>query len=177
MEKEPEGKQSHEKTTLKRKLILALAFVVVFFVGIAMGASGKTKTVTTTAAAKSVTTTAAAKSVTDKVVGTFARNGFGIGQLAPKIRTRDTYCGWSGKHVIVHVTMRNTSAERVTVQWYPGYSIVNGNSHGTGLTSVQYTSLNPGQTESVLIGQSPKGVTAGTRIARCYPSFFNVSSD
>jgi len=168
MEKEPEGKQSHEKTTLKRKLILALAFVVVFFVGIAMGASGKTKT---------VTTTAAAKSVTDKVVGTFARNGFGIGQLAPKIRTRDTYCGWSGKHVIVHVTMRNTSAERVTVQWYPGYSIVNGNSHGTGLTSVQYTSLNPGQTESVLIGQSPKGVTAGTRIARCYPSFFNVSSD
>ena len=53
MEKEPEGKQSHEKTTLKRKLILAAAFVVVFFIGIGIGASGKTKTVTT--AAKTVT--------------------------------------------------------------------------------------------------------------------------
>jgi len=68
MTEEPRVKQPHEKTALKRKLILAVAFVVVFFVGIAMGASGKTKTVTKTAAAKSVTKKVSG-GVTKKVSG------------------------------------------------------------------------------------------------------------
>ena len=81
MTEEPGEKQSRGRSTVKRKLILTIAFVVVFFVGIAMGASGKTKTVTTAAktvtaatktvtvpgAAKTVTIAAAAKTITTKV--------------------------------------------------------------------------------------------------------------
>jgi hypothetical protein len=115
--------------------------------------------------------------VTGRVSGTFVRSGcVSCGMLLPKIATGDVYCGWANNHVIVHVTMRNTSAETATVTWHPTYSIVNGASHGTGLSSLQETKLKPGQTQSVFVEQSPKGVTAGTRLARCYPSFHLISS-
>lgn len=128
-------------------------------------------------AGKSHHSTTKAVNVTQRVPGTFVRTGcLGCGPLAPKVRTSNTYCGWPGHDVIVHVTMKNTSAEKVTVHWHPSYSIVNGAAHGTGLTSVQDTGLAAGQTESVSVSQSPKGVTAGARLARCYPSFEQVSS-
>jgi hypothetical protein len=53
---------------LKRKLILTAAFVLVFFVGVGIGASGKTKTVTTAAKTVTVTTTGAANSVTARLL-------------------------------------------------------------------------------------------------------------
>ena len=116
-------------------------------------------------------------SVAGRVAGSFVRSGcIGCGDLAPKIATTDVYCGWHGNDVIVHVTMRNESAETATVHWHPSYSIANGAPHGTGLSSVQDSKLKAGQAESVYIRQSPAGVTAGTRLARCYPSFFNVTS-
>ena len=81
MTEEPGEKQPQKRSTLKRKLVLTVAFVVVFFIGIGIGAAGKTKTVTTAAktvtaatktvtvpgAAKTITITAAAKTITTKV--------------------------------------------------------------------------------------------------------------
>lgn len=49
MTAKPREKRPHGGATLKRKLILTVAFVVAFFIGIATDASGKTKTVTTAA--------------------------------------------------------------------------------------------------------------------------------
>jgi hypothetical protein len=114
--------------------------------------------------------------VTSRVTGTFQRNCFACGDLAAKITTTDVYCGWDGNRVAVHVTMRDRSSESATVNWHPSYRIMNGASHGTGLTSIQETKLKPAQARSVFAAEYPHGVTAGTAIARCYPSFFTVKS-
>lgn len=160
------GKSYKVKRRLGCSGCLGITFLIVVIVIIA-----------SVAVHKSGNGTVKATSVTGKVAGTFVRTGaWAPGPLASKILTSHTYCGWSGKNVIVHVTMRNTSAEKVTVHWHPSYSIVNGAPHGTGLTSIKDTGLKPGQTKSVFISEPPAGVTAGTRIARCYPSFNNVMS-
>lgn len=153
--------------TIKWTLILGALIVVVVIVAVIVkvGTQGHDSTKPT--------------AVTGRVAGTFDRAGcLGCGSsgLVQKIATSDAYCGWSGSHVIVHVTMRNNSAEKATVRWHPTYSIVNGASHGTGLTSMQDTKIDAGKTESLFIRQSPKGVGTGTRIARCYPSFYQVTS-
>jgi hypothetical protein len=146
--------------------LLVFAFLIVIGIVIAVVEAGKSGNSATKPVA-----------VTGRLDGAFVRTGcLGCGQLTAKIATSDTYCGWHGSDVIVHVTMKNTSAEKVTVNWHPSYSIVSGNTHGGGLTSIQSTGLKSGQRESVFVRQAPKGVTAGSRIARCYPSFENVSS-
>jgi hypothetical protein len=147
--------------------LMVVALLVVIGIVLAIVKAGK----------NSHSTGATVMVLTEKVHGTFVRSGcLGCGPLAPKIVTSDAYCGWSKSSVIVHVRMRNTSAERVTVHWHPSYSIVNGAPHGTGLSSIQDTRLKAGQAENVYVSQKPKGVAAGSRIARCYPSFEDVSS-
>jgi hypothetical protein len=119
---------------------------------------------------------AEATAVTGKVKGYFHRDCFACGNLARYIAAKNVWCGWQSGHVVVHVTFRNRSAERVTVTWHPSYTIRRGDDHGTGLTSLQDTKLNSGQMRSVLVSQSPHGVSAGSAIAVCKPSFYLVSS-
>src|SRR5205823_5008030 len=104
--------------------------------------------------------------LTGKVSGSFVR-----GPLTPNVLTSDAYCGWSKRSVIVHVELRNTSAKRVIVAWRPTYALAGGAPHGT----IQHTPLEPGQAENVFVSHEPKGATAGTRIARCSPTFAAVS--
>lgn len=78
--------------------------------------------------------------------------------------------------MIVHVTSRNTSVETLSVQWHPTYSIQDGTAHGTGLTSIQTTSVPGGQSLNVSAQQSPKGTPDDATIARCYPSFSDVTT-
>ena len=115
-----------------------------------------------------------AADVIDRVSGSFVRTGcFGCSNT-DKIQTSDTYCGWDGTNVIVHVVFANTSVESLTVSWHPSYLIRNGTAHGTGLTSIQQTTVKPGATVAVFNRQSPAGTTAGSPIATCDPSFFDI---
>jgi len=118
--------------------------------------------------------------VTGKTAGVFYRPGcFGCGdsRLLAKIRTPGpVWCGWSGSTVVVHVVMRNTASQRTKVEWHPAYVIADGGLHGNGLTSIQTTTLNAGEIRTLDATQNPKGVSAGTPIALCEPSFSLVTS-
>jgi hypothetical protein len=115
--------------------------------------------------------------LTGKVSGSFVRSGCaGCGPLTAKILTSDTYCGWSKRSVIVHVTLRNSSAERVTVLWRPIYSTVEGAPQGRATRSTRETPLRPGETQSLFVSLTPKGVRPGARLERCSPTLEAVSS-
>jgi cephalosporin hydroxylase len=117
-----------------------------------------------------------AAAVIDRTDGAFVRSGcFGCTNTA-KILTSNTYCGWDGSNVVVHVTFQNTSVQTLTVSWHPSYLIANGTSHGGGLASIQDTKVQAGQTLGVFVKQSPKGTSADTPISKCFPSFQNVSA-
>jgi hypothetical protein len=140
-----------------------VGIIVVIAVIAAISGGGKSKPVT-------------AADVTQRVAGKFVRSGcFGCTNT-DKIATSDVYCGWDGKNAIVHVLFANSSAETLKVNWHPSYLIRNGTSHGTGLTSMKETKIAAGSTVEVFNKQSPAGTTAGTPIAKCYPSFFNVQA-
>jgi hypothetical protein len=142
-------------------LIIGL-FVVIGVIAVVVG-GGKSKPVT-------------AADVTQRVSGAFVRTGcLGCTNTA-KIQTNDVYCGWDGTKVIVHVVFSNSSSEKLKVSWHPSYLIQNGTSHGTGLTSIQETTVGPGVDTAVFSKQSPAGTTAGTPISKCYPSFENVQA-
>jgi hypothetical protein len=117
-----------------------------------------------------------AADITSRVTGNFVRSGCLGCTDTDKISTSDTYCGWDGNNVIVHVTFTNTSVQTLTVSWHPAYLIENGTAHGTGITSIQDTKVKASETVEAFAKQSPKGTPNGTPIAKCYPSFENVSS-
>ena len=78
--------------------------------------------------------------------------------------------------MIVHVTMRNTSAEHVTVDWYPRYAIRGGGIHGDGFGSVGSNGFESRETRSLNAKQTPKGVRKFTRLAWCRPHFQMIES-
>jgi hypothetical protein len=116
-----------------------------------------------------------------KIPGVFVRGPYDgtIDQSGLKryIRTTNVWCAWSNDgHVIVHVTMRNGSAEHVTVNWYPRYAIRAGGIHGDGFSSAQSNGFDSGETRSLNAKQSPKGVRKFTRLAWCRPHFQMIES-
>jgi len=111
-----------------------------------------------------------------KTAGSFHRDCFGCGDLTHYIKTGNVWCAWKGDTVLVHVTMTNRSVEHVTVTWHPSYTIVGGAEHGAGLTSTEDSGFDAGETRDLVSEQSPDGVTAGTKIGECKPSFFLVES-
>ena len=116
-----------------------------------------------------------------KILGVFVRGPYDgtIDQSGLKryIRTTNVWCAWSNDgHVIVHVTMKNASAEHVTVNWYPRYAIRAGGIHGDGFGSVQSNGFDSGETRSLNAKQSPKGVRKFTRLAWCRPHFQMIES-
>jgi hypothetical protein len=136
----------------------------------------KEKTAAQAAAQKAAARVAATR-ITLRIPGTFNRTCvLCTSGLAPLVKTSDTFCGWQNGRVVVHVTMRNTAVGHVTVQWDPTYTVENGGVHGDGLTSIQSSGFNAGETRSLLIGQSPKGITANSPLAACTPGFWNISS-
>jgi len=115
--------------------------------------------------------------VVGRVDGTFRRDCLLCdSRLVAYVRTSAAWCGWSAGEVVVHVRMRNTSAEHLTVDWHPSYVIENGGEHGAGLSSVQSDGFDPGETRDLLARQSPKGVAEGSPIETCKPSFSDVRS-
>jgi hypothetical protein len=77
-----------------------------------------------------VSTAEAAGPITGKVRGVFNRAGvngvmYGGQNLRRYVRTPERYvwCAWQDGKVLVYVRMRNTSAEHLTVNWYPRGSL------------------------------------------------------
>jgi len=110
--------------------------------------------------------------VTGKIRGRFDRDALiADPDMVSNIATWDVWCGWRDGKVIVAVSMTNNSAEHVTVNWHPSYKIRNGSAHGTGLGAEQSDGFDSGETRYLEAEQEPEGVSDGTPIERCYPSF------
>lgn len=119
----------------------------------------------------------AADPITGKVRGVFHRDCLLCdGQLKSYIKTSNVWCAWQKGKVLIHVTMRNTAVEHITVNWHPSYVIARGGEHGAGLTSVQSSGFDAGELRQLVAKQDPKGVPDNARIAVCKPSFSTIDS-
>lgn len=137
-------------------------------------------TVVLLVAASLVSTAAAAGPITGKVTGTFVRGKYDgtldTGHLKRYIKTSRVWCAWQDRKVLVHVRMRNTSAEHVTVNWYPRYTIRGGGVHGDGFSAAESNGFDSGEVRELTARQSPKGVKPNARIASCLPHFQMIAS-
>lgn len=122
-------------------------------------------------------TSSAAGPITGKVKGKFNRNCLLCdGRLKSYIRTSSVFCGWQDGKVVVHVTMKNTAVEHVTVNWHPSYIIARGGEHGAGLGSIESSGFDAGELRQLFAKEEPKGVPVRSRIAKCKPSFSTIES-
>jgi hypothetical protein len=88
-----------------------------------------------------------------------------------KTPSQYVWCAWQDGKVVVHVRMKNTAAEHVTVNWYPRYSIKRGGIHGDGFSSAESDGFDSGEVRNLTSKQEPKGVKENSRIASCLPHF------
>jgi hypothetical protein len=109
------------------------------------------------------------------------RGSFGVGTLASfddkakYIRGSNVWCMWRGSHVMVHVTLHNSSVERITATVKPRYYIARGSEHGSSFLAGQDFKLAGGKTMSALIDAGkPEGTPTGARIGRCAPYLYWV---
>jgi hypothetical protein len=128
-------------------------------------------------------TAAAAGSITGKLRGVFNRSGVqgvmvGGENLRRYVKTPEAqvWCAWQDGKVLVHVRMKNTSAEHLTVNWYPRYHIARGGWHGEGFSSAQSHGFDSGEVRNLTAKQDPKGVKVGSRIDSCRPAFQMIES-
>jgi hypothetical protein len=139
----------------------------------------KTRIIVAFAFAALVTASAAlaAGPITGKIRGTFHRNCLLCeGPLKKHIKTSKVWCAWQDGKVLIHVQMRNTSVEHVTVNWHPTYTIRGGGAHGEGISSVQSNGFDSGEVRQLIAKQDPKGVKDGARLGLCKPSFETIQS-
>jgi hypothetical protein len=135
------------------------------------------------AALVTISTAGAAGPITGKVRGVFNRAGlhgvmFGGDNLRRYVRTPEAYvwCAWQDGKVLVHVRMKNTSAEHLTVNWYPRYLIARGGWHGEGFSGVESDGFDSGEVRNLTSKQDPKGVKVNSKIASCRPAFQMIQS-
>jgi hypothetical protein len=174
----PPKKNWWQRRSKLSKVALVIGALVV--VGMIAGRSSDSKTAPADASAEASVSTSEPAPVEDAtgphVPGRFHRDCFGCGDLVRYIDTSDAWCAWDGDKVLVHVTMTNRSVEHVTVNWHPSYELVGGSSHGTGLTSLEDSGFDAGETRELVSEQNPDGVASGAEIGACKPSFFLVES-
>jgi len=127
-----------------------------------------------------VSTAVASGPITGRVGGVFTRSAYDgtldQAHLKRYIKTGNVWCGWQDNKVLVHVRMRSRSAEHVTVNWYPRYSIRAGGIHGDGFSSAQSNGFDSGEVRELISKQDPKGVAHNARIASCRPHFQMIHS-
>jgi hypothetical protein len=134
------------------------------------------------AALVAVSTAAASGPIVGKVRGVFVRSAYDgtldQAHLKRYIKTPSQYvwCAWQDGKVLVHVRMKNSSAEHVTVNWYPRYAIRAGGIHGDGFSSAESNGFDAGEVRNLVSKQDPKGVKDYTPIAKCYPHFQMIQS-
>ena len=127
-----------------------------------------------------VSTAVAAGPIRGKVRGVFARGPYDgtldEAHLKQYIKTSNVWCAWQDGKVLIHVRMKNTSAEHATVNWYPRYSILRGGVHGDGFSSAQSDGFDSGEVRVLIPKQDPKGVKDYSPIASCRPHFQMIQS-
>jgi hypothetical protein len=133
------------------------------------------------AAAQKVAAEAAKNRITLKISGSFDRScgtcyGDPAGDLESRLATSDVYCGWQNGKVVVHVTVRNTSVEHVTMTWLPTYTVKNGGVHGNNVLFPENSGIDANATRQLLVTQHPDGVPANSPLSACSPSFFNIKN-
>jgi hypothetical protein len=133
-----------------------------------------------TAALTLVSTALGSGPIRGKVRGVFVRGPYDgtldQAHLKRYIRTSNVWCAWQDGKVLVHVRMRNTSAEHVTVNWYPRYRIRAGGIHGDGFTSAESNGFDSREVRELIAKEDPKGVRDYSRISLCYPHFQMIQS-
>ena len=97
--------------------------------------------------------------------------------LAKYVKGTAVWCAWKKDHVIVHVNLKNGSAEHITASIEPAYDILRGSTHGAGITNLKNFGVDGGAFRSLWIDAGkPKGVAPHAVISRCHPSLFLVKS-
>jgi hypothetical protein len=127
-------------------------------------------------AALALTTAVAALPPKGAVRGTFTIGILAEGSpLLRYVRFSNVFCVWVRDHVFVHVTIRNSGAEQVTLEIVPRYFIARGGEHGSSLGG--HESVKVGRFRSAWIdAEKPKGTPRGARISRCAPYLFSIES-
>ena len=113
-----------------------------------------------------------------KITGRFASASscFACSDLVRYVKADRVWCAWQGDNVIIHVRLRNTSIEHLTINWHPSYVVRGGGAHGEGLSSLQDSGVNAHASRGVFVTQQPKGVPVGSPLSACKPSFYSVES-
>jgi hypothetical protein len=109
------------------------------------------------------------------------RGSFSIGllasgdELSQYITGSDVWCAWRGTHVVVHVTLKNSSVETISATVKPRYTIARGSEHGTSFLGAKDYTLKGGQSRPLTIDAGrPAGTPSGARIATCSPYLYLV---
>jgi hypothetical protein len=95
--------------------------------------------------------------------------------MSPYISGSDAWCKWSANGVMVHVTIRNRSVERVKVYLKPRYYLRNGGEHGSSFLGAQDFTINARSSRSVLMNAgTPDGVSGRVPIRKCAPMLYLI---
>ena len=132
--------------------------------------------------AAAVTTTVALSTVSAWAQSTGrVRGSFSIGTLASfddkakYIHGSNVWCAWRGSHVLVHVTLRNSSVETIKATVKPRYYIARGSEHGSSFLAGKDYKIVGGRTVSALMDAGrPEGTPTAARIGRCAPYLYLV---
>jgi hypothetical protein len=123
-----------------------------------------------------VSSASASAQSTNRVPGSF-----GVGSLASfddkakYISGKNVWCAWRGSHVMVHVTLHNSSVEKIKATVKPRYYIARGSEHGSSFLAGKDFKLATGRTVSALMDAGkPEDTPTGARIGRCAPYLYLV---
>ena len=98
-------------------------------------------------------------------------------ELSRYVSGSAVWCAWKGDHVIVHVTVRNRSVERVEATIKPRYFIRYGGEHGSSFFGAQSFKINGRASRSLTMDAGrPKGVPARSAIRKCAPMLYLLGS-
>jgi hypothetical protein len=93
--------------------------------------------------------------------------------LSRYVSGSDVWCAWKGNHVVVHVTVRNRSVERIEATIKPRYYLRNGGEHGSSFFGAQDYKINARSARSLLIDAgTPEGVSGRVPIRKCAPLLY-----
>ena len=114
--------------------------------------------------------------ITGKITGIFADCLTCLDDdLATRVGASDVWCAWKDGTVVIHTVMTNNSIDHVTVQWQPIYTILDGGQHGDAPSALQSVELDAGETRTLLVSQSPKGVAPGAPLGLCAPAYLDIT--
>ena len=113
---------------------------------------------------------------TGRVAGSFSAGTLaGFDDKTKYIDGSNVWCEWRGSHVMVHVTLHNSSVETITATVKPRYYIARGSEHGSSFLSGKDFRIAGGKTVSALIDAGkPKDTPQGARIGQCSPYLYLV---